>query len=228
MSRILITGLPGCGMDRWFSAQPPELQREMVCVPWGELLPAGEPVWLLVDLRGDPERLIPAMGTVPRQADAVIGLHAEQLSLEQQARWRQALPGLHFCHHLRMPFRDRLPRVSRRDVSIQPVLPALQTICFQMPQVVLDHLQFALTGLENGMGVRFWRIRGRVETLEYAHPVAVEGSLAGLFVHPAETVSDVLIIRGEGLDAVPLQDALQAAAVPGQPAVRGVACPETG
>lgn len=94
-------------------------------------------------------------------------------------------------------------------------MPSLQTFQVKLPKVVLEHLLFVLHGLEQ-TGARFWRVQGEVSTLEYVNPVAVEGSLCGMWTHAGETGEGRLTVRGTSLDPARLHEALSAAIAPGE------------
>ncbi len=218
MSDILIAGLPGCGKSRWIAAQPDaERFREW---RWGEPIPAGVPVWTLVDMRGDPEAVFPDLKPFWGVSAAFLGIFAEETELFRQAAWRKKFDPqnfggtpLHFSHYLVRP--EGLPVSTSRTKTVGLPLPVLRKLTVRLPVVVLEHLLFVLQGLEQSTPMRFWRVRGRLDTLEYAHAVAVEGSLAGLFTHAEDAADGLLHLWVENVQMDLLTEGLQAALAPG-------------
>jgi hypothetical protein len=64
--------------------------------------------------------------------------------------------------------------------------------------------------------MRFWRVTGQLETLEYVNPVAVEGSLSGLFTYAGEQADGQLCLQIENMQVDVLTEGLKAAIAPGQ------------
>jgi len=218
---ILIAGLPGSGKHRWIAAQP-EPQRFQA---WeGGTLPAQRAVWWTLDLRQPPDAALKRLlQPCLQRADAILGLFAEESPIEAQMRWREFLAPfkksgtpLFFSHFLQAPPAD-WPHVSKKAAHCCD-WPERSTVWVQLPKVVLEHLLFVFDGLARSTPMRFWRIRGVVETLEYVNAVAVEGSLSGLYTHAATGVEGPagrLSLQVENLDEPLLREALRAACAPG-------------
>lgn len=221
---ILIAGLPGCGKSRWIAARKAE-GAPFRWIEWqpGQPLDADCPVWTLIDLRGEPSEAV--MGALQRllaASSAIIGVFAEETDVFRQSRWREKIRSrkngggpVHFSHYMQAPFLAELPR---RPPASLPVVnwPALQAFRVTLGQVVLEHLLFVLQGLEAGTAMRFWRVHGVLDTLEYANPVVVEGSLAGLWTHAGERADGQLHLLVENPDPSALEEGLRAALAPGQ------------
>ncbi len=218
MSDILIAGLPGCGKSRWIAAQPDPMR--FIEWRWGDVVPPHVPVWTLIDLRGDPARVFPALKPFLAVSEAILGVFAEETDLSRQAAWRQKLrlenfggTPLHFSHYFNQS--AGLPTVSSRVESVRLPLPNLTSLSVRLPQMVLEHLLFVLQGLEQSTPMRFWRAQGCLMTLEYVNAVAVEGSLAGIWTHAGEEPDGQLHLMVENLDRDALLEGLQAARAPG-------------
>lgn len=221
---ILIAGLPGCGKSRWIAAREAE-GAPFRWIEWqpGQSLDTGCPVWTLVDLRGEPtDTVMEALQPLLAASCATIGVFAEETDVFRQSRWREKIRAcknggdpVHFSHYMQAPFLDELPRCEPEGA---PVLswPTLHPFRVQMEQVMLEHLLFVLQGLEASTAMRFWRVRGVLDTLEYANPVAVEGSLAGLWTHAGERVDGQLHLLVENPDLSALEEGLRAALAPGR------------
>ncbi len=219
---IVIAGLPGSGKSRWIAAQASP-QRYM---EWHEdRLPAGQAVWWAVDLRHPPDKTLQTLLTPCLQrADGILGLFAEESPIEVQMGWRQFLAPfkksgtpLFFSHFLQAPTAG-FPFVSTR-LACDGHWPPRDHLRVRMPTIVLDHLLFVFQGLAQSTPMRFWRIRGVVQTLEYANAVAVEGSLSGSYAHaatPEDGLPGQLELQVENLDETLLFEALRAACAPGQ------------
>lgn len=219
---ILIAGLPGSGKSRWIAAQTEPCR----LVEWrDDALPAGRVIWWGLDLRQPPDQRIKTLlNPCLQRADALIGFFAEESPIETQLRWREFLAPLkksgtplYFSHFLQAPPPD-FPTTSAK-VACSCHWPLRRTVCVQLPKVVLDHLLFVLQGLEQSTSMRFWRIRGVVQTLEYVNAVAVEGSLSGLYTHAAKTNDGPigrLVLQVENLEQPMLLEALQAVPAAGQ------------
>lgn len=219
---VLIAGLPGSGKSRWIAAQPEPLRFQ----EWhDDTLPAARAVWWVLDLRQPPDETIKTV-LMPclQRADALIGLFAEESPIETQMRWREFLAPLkksgtplYFSHFLQPPPPDFPDTSSKSACSCD--WPYRTKVRVQLPTVVLDHLLFVFQGLEQSTPMRFWRIKGVVQTLEYANAVAVEGSLSGLYTHAAaveDGSTGRLTLQVENLDRERLMEALQAVRAPGE------------
>ena len=221
---ILIAGLPGCGKSRWIAAR----EAEGAPFRWLEWQPhqpldGSTPVWTLIDLRAEPsEALLDALQPLLAASCATIGLFAEETDIFLQSRWREKLRlckkdggPLHLSHFLSAPFLSELPRCQPASSSALN-WPVLHRVTAPLGRVVLEHLLFVLQGLEASTTMRFWRVQGVLETLEYVNPVAVEGSLAGLWTHAGERSDKRLRLLVENPDLPALEEGLRAALAPGQ------------
>lgn len=181
--------------------------------------PCNTPVWWLVDLRCKTDVFAHIKPFLPH-IDALIGVFAESVEITHQAQWRKKIksekkgetPPFFLSHYLNAPFMTQLPHQAVRPGTRVPV-PQLQKIRVRLPKVVLEHLLFVLCGVGQ-MGMRLWRVRGEVMTVEYVNPVAIEISLCGVWTYPGQGKAGVLVLEGENLSVQQLDEMFSAVVAP--------------
>jgi len=229
---IGVVGLPGCGKTRLLSAlQSTSLKAQLV-----EVMPSAntkihasyDQIWCVIDIRAPlaNEHAEQYLKALLQQSHRIILSFVESAELTQQTFWQSWLKqaqeelALHLPKHRWFQGRLALPdsafeKMPARLDSPLPTLSHYQSFQFEFEQgkrIHLEHLLFGLDASKQNLNMAIWRVKGVVETHDYAHAVAIEGSIHSWQTFPADLPDKKggLVIEGVGLDDEFLTQIVQA------------------
>lgn len=212
--RIALVGLPGSGKSRFQKAFVEQVasasdEVDIFVVSDGRQKGKGR-VWCLIDLRsplkgGQAETHLKALLSI---SSAIVFTFVESSDLATQSDWQQWLKAQGVTLPIFRWFHQAFPQdwqwhqhgeaVDLTELDF-PLL-RLEKLTFGVRRVHLEHLMFGLDALKQNQGMNLWRVKAQVETVEYANPVALEGTFNRWDTFAAEQATHRIEILGDQLD----------------------------
>ncbi|WP_029408008.1 hypothetical protein [Thiomicrorhabdus sp. Milos-T2] len=171
------------------------------CFEWNDFLnlpqkQCNQTFWLLIDVRNplpknNSEWLEESLKKMLMVADGIVFTFTESASLDDQAWWNQWLtnhaeldvkkPVVRFLNQsLPVSFKGFVAASSKakdsQNESQSTQSLELETFCFQVERIVLEHLLMGLDSSRQNLGMQITRVKAVVKTLEYANLVEIEGT----------------------------------------------------
>jgi G3E family GTPase len=237
---LIITGLPGSGKTRVIKSllngsNPPACfesqdlsDLQSVALPYQILcvIDVRSPL-----LKGVDDWLEIRLQQLLSSANGIVFSFLESAGLDDQAWWNRwvaqnagHLPIVRWLNQS-FPFdwqgfeiKSEESKVAGKDLpkSLIKKLAPLQTFEFSAGQICWEHLLFGLDSSKQNLGMKIARVKGIVQTVEYANKVAIEGSALRWELFAADQ-DDLLAselgmiqIQGEDLDQAWLDELVKA------------------
>jgi len=219
---IFLMGLPGAGIST--IQQALKVDYSLKTQDFSQILNAealktsnfskNAQAWVILDIS---QKIPPnwALGWLKQAVlacDLIIYNRVEASDIECQMQWqnvltawRKALPPIIRFQNQTFPrqFLQKWPEASNFSElkeALTPLQWALERVEYEVNAL---NVEFFWQGIEAGvqnLGMQIYRITGRVQALDYEHPVLIEGTASGLSIYTSEIFDSKLIVLGKHLN----------------------------
>lgn len=226
MTNINLIGLPGAGKTRLKKALLrllKERKREELNVLVDDATEKEVINWLVIDIRSTLNHIQAEKHLVDATniASLIILNFAEESPLDVQIFWQKWItanapnvPSLRIFHSaFKQDFNleNGLSNLSKNNYKSLK----LTTLTYDLKTVNYEHLMAGLEACKHNLGMDIWRVKGSMNTIEYANPVAIEVTVNRWDNFASEESQNLLVISGRQLEKSFIQDVIDAAQLKG-------------